>query len=221
MASPGNNGIYCRRSSSENDDKPRTQSSTRGSKPYPKTGKDSGKSVHHTSTAEPVDFVYDMRTRRRLREEIDNERKQLREDTMARESQLRVQNKWVAADSDKSHTNQLPRPREAWTSEPSAAAPTAAPPPRPTTRASSASTTRSSQASSSCSNRSCKGKKNRATPSIGPHVSDWQCQAGPSFSASRGELERREQTRQRRERALTQEARGVAALAAFDRQWVE
>lgn len=164
------------------------------------------KTRHATSASppapapEPVDFVYDVRMRSRLREGIDRKRSEVREAALAREVQLRAEHKWVADSSDSDKLARAPR-REAWASDLSAQTQPASSScshrtgaQAPSSRSSSASTRRMTAASSSVG-----GKKSKQSPlssSIGPHVSDWQYQTAPRFSASRQTLEHQRKTQQ-------------------------
>jgi hypothetical protein len=61
-------------------------------------------------SSEPVDFVYDVNVRRRLREQLDAERRQILQEANAREARLRAENKWVF---DKRDTSP-PKRKQAW-----------------------------------------------------------------------------------------------------------
>ncbi|KAG1698052.1 hypothetical protein DVH05_015535 [Phytophthora capsici] len=62
--------------------------------------------------AEPVDFVYDIKTRRKLRDQLDAERRRVLLEAKAREAKLRAESKWVFDKRDKSP----PRRKQAWQS---------------------------------------------------------------------------------------------------------
>ncbi|KAL3661629.1 hypothetical protein V7S43_013388 [Phytophthora oleae] len=60
--------------------------------------------------AEPVDFVYDINMRRKLREQLDAERRNVLLEAKAREAKLRSESKWVFDKRD----NSPPRRKQAW-----------------------------------------------------------------------------------------------------------
>ncbi|KAG6620736.1 uncharacterized protein IUM83_11675 [Phytophthora cinnamomi] len=78
--------------------------------PLRRPKKPSGKS--EKPNAEPVDFVYDINVRRKLREQLDAERMRVLHEATAREARLRAENKWVF---DKRDTSP-PRRKQAWQS---------------------------------------------------------------------------------------------------------
>ncbi|KAG7377599.1 hypothetical protein PHYPSEUDO_011415, partial [Phytophthora pseudosyringae] len=62
-------------------------------------------------TADPIDFVYDINVRRRLREQVDAERSRILQEATAREAKLRAQSRWVF---DKRQASPPPRRKQAW-----------------------------------------------------------------------------------------------------------
>lgn len=131
--------------------------------------------------SEPVDFVYDIDVRRRLREEIDSERAKIRYDATLKEAELRAANKWVYDKTDRPGRKQAwhcsdrqHEPREAKAAEsvsnPCAEAKSIA-------RASSAASSRSS--SSSAHSRA--SSKPSVKSSIAPNISEWRTQAFPVY----------------------------------------
>jgi hypothetical protein len=179
----------------------------------------STKTSHSTTPApalQPVDFIYDVRIRSKLREEIDRERATVREAVLARETQLRTEHKWVSdgPGADK------PSRREAWASDPSTSCSHRTGTQTPSSRSSSTGSRRTgtSTAASAASER--KSRPPPTSSSVGPHVSDWQHQTAPRVGPSRQEADLQRRTRARHERERQQEAQGVAVtLDAFERAW--
>ncbi|KAE9330212.1 hypothetical protein PR003_g15370 [Phytophthora rubi] len=83
---------------------------SRAKSPKRRTKRSSSKS--DKSKEEPVDFVYDINVRRKLREQLDAERRRVLHEATARETRLRAQNKWVFDKREKSP----PRRKQAWQS---------------------------------------------------------------------------------------------------------
>lgn len=158
---------------------------------------------HHTRAAEPVDFVYDIGVRRKLREEIDSERTKTLQDAAAKEAQLRAAHKWVhdragaarpdrtlAWGSSERHATQSRPARDATGADAKPA------------RASSAASSRSSCARSSRSPLPAKS-------SIAPNVSEWRTQAFPAFASRDAAIAERRRVEQQRQEQQWRDAKDV------------
>ncbi|KAG3191501.1 hypothetical protein PC128_g10912 [Phytophthora cactorum] len=133
------------------DPQPPLQSRRRGHKASTKPAK---------PQTEPVDFVYDINVRRKLREQLDADRRNNLLKAKAREAALRAENKWVFDKRDKSP----PRWKPAWQpSSPSKRAPIHNSSSSKTRlRAGSAPNKRPSSSSSSRSSSTCHSQRHRS-----------------------------------------------------------
>lgn len=151
--------------------------------------------------SEPVDFVYDINVRRKLREEIDSERIKILHDATLKEAELRTANKWVYDKTDRPErkqawhcSNRQHGPREDKDAKSVSNSRTGI---KSAGRASSAASSRSSSVHSKSSSKPVKS-------SIAPNVSEWRTQAFPVYPSSetamaewrRAEEQRRQQWRE-------------------------
>lgn len=158
--------------------------------------------------SKPVDFVYDVNVRRKLRDEIDNERAKVLHDAAVKEARLRAAHKWVYDKADQSDRKQAwngrDRPPHASRAPGSAYKKTASDvhggnettrhdKAEPAVRASSAASSRSSSYSTSSKVPTKTAKSVKS--SIAPNVSEWRTQAfpvHPSAEAAKAEWKRAE-----------------------------
>ncbi|GMF65311.1 unnamed protein product [Phytophthora lilii] len=140
--------------------------------------------------AEPVDFVYDINVRRKLREQLDAERRRLLQEATARETELRAENKWVF---DKRDTSP-PRRKQAWQPSPSPSKTVSTPSgsgssSRASSRLRARASSAPSQRSASSSTSTCHKYSASVSSPRRPHVD-----AMEDVEASIREFERRLQT---------------------------
>lgn len=144
----------------------------------------------NVSHASPVDYVYDINVRRRLREKIDYDRAKALHDATEKESQLRAANKWVYDKSASAvHSSAQGDHKQAWTdTEQHEGIDIAdlATNTQPPLVANAKLTACAASAVSRCSGASARASRGAAkrcpTPvksSIAPNVSEWRTQASP------------------------------------------
>lgn len=159
--------------------------------------------------SEPVDFVYDIDVRRKLREEIDSERAKILHDTTLKEAELRAANKWVYDKTDRPERKQAWRcsdrqhgSREDKASKFVSSSRTGA---KSTARASSAASSRSSSSSSAHFKSSSKPVKS----SIAPNVSEWRTQAFPVYPSPETAMAEWKRAEEQRRQQQWREAKDV------------
>lgn len=145
------------------------------------SAKRGGKEHHGTvsTSTDSVDYVYDVRTRRRLREEMDRDRQETRDAAVAREAQMRTEHTWITSEGSTASSSAKAPPREAWGSSDVGGASDSSC--RPSQASSTSSSRISNKTTTSTSNGPSSSRRPRPSPksSIAPNVSDWQHQAVP------------------------------------------
>lgn len=159
--------------------------------------------------SEPVDFVYDINVRRKLREEIDSKRIKILHDTTLKEAELRAANKWVYDKTDRPErkqawycSDQQHGPREDNDAKSVSNSRTGV---KSAGRASSAASSRSSSSSSAHSKSSSKPVKS----SIAPNVSEWRTQAFPVYPSPETAMAEWRRAEEQRRQQQWREAKDV------------